>query len=60
MQTVIQYFVILPIIGFIISVLLPRKNESLISKLSIYLVGNTFYQRRTFCRLLAIQWSSNY
>lgn len=42
MQTVIQYFVILPIIGFIISVLLPRKNENLISKLSIYLVGAHF------------------
>ncbi len=39
MQALIQYFITLPLIGFIISVLLPRKNEKLISKLSIYAVG---------------------
>lgn len=39
MQTLIQYFVLLPLIGFIINVLLPRKNETLISRFSIYTVG---------------------
>ena len=42
MQTLIQYFVLLPLIGFIISVLLPRDKENLISKLSIYAVGIHF------------------
>ena len=42
MQTLIQYFILLPFIGFIISLLLPRKNENLISKLSIYAVGIHF------------------
>ena len=39
MQTLIQYFILLPLVGFIINIFLPRKNETLISKLSIYTVG---------------------
>lgn len=39
MQTLIQYFVLLPLVGFIINILLPRKNETLISRLSIYTIG---------------------
>jgi NADH:ubiquinone oxidoreductase subunit 5 (subunit L)/multisubunit Na+/H+ antiporter MnhA subunit len=42
MQTLIQYFVLLPLIGFIISVLLPKDKENLISKLSIYTVALHF------------------
>jgi NADH-quinone oxidoreductase subunit L len=42
MQSLIQYFILLPLIGFMISILLPRNNESLISKLSIYAVGIHF------------------
>lgn len=42
MQTLIQFFVLLPLVSFIISVLLPRKKESLISKLSIYTIGIHF------------------
>ncbi len=42
MQSLIQYFILLPLIGFFISILLPRNNENLISKLSIYAVGIHF------------------
>ena len=42
MQTLIQYFILLPFIGFLISLFLPSKNENLISKLSIYAVGIHF------------------
>jgi NADH-quinone oxidoreductase subunit L len=42
MQTLIQYFIILPIIGFFISILLPRNNEKIISRVSIYTVGLHF------------------
>ena len=48
MQTLIQYFVLLPLIGFIISNLLPRKNENLISKTSIYIVGAHFISAFVF------------
>ncbi len=39
MQTLIQYFVLLPLISFFISLFVPRKNEKLISNLIIYTVG---------------------
>ncbi len=39
MQTIIQYLVILPLIGFIINICLPRNNEKIISTFSIYTVG---------------------
>ncbi len=42
MQSFIQYFILLPLLGFIISVLLPKKNENLISKSAIYIVGLHF------------------
>ncbi|MBL7911922.1 MAG: hypothetical protein JNJ41_12765 [Bacteroidia bacterium] len=42
MQSIIQYFVLLPFIGFIISLLIPRKNEKLLSNIIVYLVGLHF------------------
>ncbi|MFO0358447.1 MAG: proton-conducting transporter membrane subunit [Sphingobacteriaceae bacterium] len=42
MQTLIQLFVLLPVIGFIINTLLPRKNEKLIANTAIYSVGLHF------------------
>lgn len=42
MQTIIQYFIILPLIGFLISVFLPKHNEKLISNVSIYTIGLHF------------------
>ncbi|MFN8116726.1 MAG: proton-conducting transporter membrane subunit [Bacteroidia bacterium] len=42
MQAFIQFLIILPIIGFIINILLPRNNEKLISGISIYSVGIHF------------------
>ncbi len=42
MQSLIQYFILLPLVGFFISILLPRNNENLISKLSIYALGIHF------------------
>ena len=42
MKTLIQFFILLPLIGFIISIMIPRKNENLISKSAIYLVGLHF------------------
>lgn len=42
MQILIQFFVVLPLIGFIINIFVPRKNENLISKSSIYTVGLHF------------------
>jgi NADH:ubiquinone oxidoreductase subunit 5 (subunit L)/multisubunit Na+/H+ antiporter MnhA subunit len=42
MQTLIQFFVLLPLIGYIINIILPRKNETLISKFSIYTIGIHF------------------
>lgn len=42
MQTLIQYFVLLPLIGYILNIILPRKNETLISKFSIYTIGIHF------------------
>ena len=42
MQSIIQYFILLPLIGFIISIIIPRKNEKLISNSVIYIVGLHF------------------
>lgn len=42
MQTLIQLFVLLPVVGFIINTLLPRKNEKLIANTAIYSVGLHF------------------
>jgi len=42
MQSFIPYFILLPLLGFIISVILPKENESLISKSTIYSVGLHF------------------
>ena len=42
MQTLIQYFILFPFLGFIASLFLPPKNETFISKLSIYSVGIHF------------------
>ncbi len=42
MQTLIQFFVLLPLLSFIISVLLPKNKENLISNLSIYTIGIHF------------------
>lgn len=42
MQTLIQLFVLLPVIGFIINTILPRKNEKLIANTAIYTVGFHF------------------
>lgn len=55
MQTIIQYLIILPIIGFIISIMLPRNNEKLISGLSIYTVGIHFISALGF----TIYWLFN-
>ncbi len=42
MQSIIQYFILLPLIGYIISILIPRKSEKLISNSAIYIVGLHF------------------
>ncbi len=42
MQSLIQFFIVLPVIGFIISLLIPKKNENFISRSSIYTVGIHF------------------
>lgn len=42
MQAFIQYLVVLPLIGFMISIFIPKKNENAISKLSIYTLGLHF------------------
>ncbi len=42
MQSIIQYLVLLPLIGFVISVILPRKSEKIISNVSIYTLGIHF------------------
>ena len=42
MQFIIQYFILLPLIGYIISILIPRKSEKLISNSAIYIVGLHF------------------
>ncbi|MDX2174671.1 MAG: proton-conducting transporter membrane subunit [Bacteroidota bacterium] len=42
MQTLIQFFVLLPLLGFIITIFLPKNKENLISKLSIYTIGIHF------------------
>ena len=55
MQTIIQYFIILPLIGFFISVLLPKHNEKLISNISIYSVGIHFISFAVF----VLYWLSN-
>jgi len=41
-QSIIQFFIILPILGFIISLLVPRINEKFISKSAVYIVGLHF------------------
>lgn len=41
-QSIIQFFIILPILGFIISLLIPRANEKFISKSAIYIIGLHF------------------
>lgn len=43
MQTFIQLFVLLPIIGFIINLFIPRKKEKLIAASGIYTVGLHFF-----------------
>jgi NADH-quinone oxidoreductase subunit L len=42
MQTIIQFFVLLPLFGFIIGLFVPRKNEKLIAGVGIYSVGAHF------------------
>jgi len=42
MQSIIQYFILLPLIGYIISILIPSKSEKLISNSAIYMVGLHF------------------
>lgn len=42
MKTLIEYFVLLPFIGFLVSLVVPRKNESAIAKTAIYSVGLHF------------------
>jgi NADH-quinone oxidoreductase subunit L len=42
MQTLIQLFVLLPLLGFIISLLIPRKKEKFIANAGIYTVGIHF------------------
>ncbi|MDZ4665096.1 MAG: proton-conducting transporter membrane subunit [Bacteroidota bacterium] len=39
MQHIIQLFVLLPIIGFMFSLVIPRKNEKFIANVGIYMVG---------------------
>ena len=42
MKELIEYFVLLPFIGFVVSIIIPRKNENAISKTAIYTVGLHF------------------
>ena len=39
MNELINFWVVLPLIGFLISVVLPKKNENLISQFSFFSVG---------------------
>ena len=48
MQSIIPYFILLPLLGFIISVILPKENENLISKSTIYSVGLHFLSFMVF------------
>jgi NADH:ubiquinone oxidoreductase subunit 5 (subunit L)/multisubunit Na+/H+ antiporter MnhA subunit len=42
MQVIIQFFILFPFIGFILSTIIPKNNEKLISKSAIYTVGFHF------------------
>lgn len=42
MQTIIQIFVLLPLLGFIIGLFIPHKKEKLIARVGIYTVGAHF------------------
>ena len=39
MQSLIQYFVLFPLIGFVVSLIIPKKNEKLISSISTITIG---------------------
>lgn len=55
MQALIQFFIVLPLIGFIINYFAPRKNEKLISMIAIYTVGIHFVSSMAF----VIYWLFN-
>lgn len=39
MSLLLQYFIIIPFVGFVISLLIPAKNETLLSRSSFFIIG---------------------
>jgi NADH:ubiquinone oxidoreductase subunit 5 (subunit L)/multisubunit Na+/H+ antiporter MnhA subunit len=39
MSTFLNYFILVPLIGFVVSLLMPRKQENLISRISFFTIG---------------------